>query len=457
MAVAFRSAATGAVTDSAMTTYTVPRPANVADGDLLILMLSQVTTNTNTYMALPAGFTAGTPITFPNDTVDWARWGWKFASSEPASYTFQSESGRWATCSILAFTGVDPISPFSAPFADWVLATPASTVKTTPSVTPDDVGVYVVRLAMSGKATPGPASAVQTWTPPAGHTELLDYAGAGAHLAHTAAGLQWPGYANTATGTADFTLSSAQTGSWGTTVALRPTSPAPKPAGGFTRVQAASNGGVVASLSVTLGKAPTPGNLLVCWWGSGSACTLTNSGWTAGPRVDANVGSAMYYKIATAADTSVTFTLTRNDVTAGLIEYAGNTAAPFDKQATSSVVGDNGALSITAVSAQTTAPSDLVVCLAALRASVTAGYPTNPTWTGGLTNVLAQGDGQSGASNVTCYSYYGDNLDAGAAGTTSIQATWSTTQFKQRTGLAMTFKVGAAARTVNKGAFFAFS
>ncbi len=456
MAVEFRSAATGAVTDSTIRTYTVPRPANVADGDLLILLLSQITNNPSTYMTVPAGFTTSAPTGFPGDTVDWALWAWKFASAEPASYTFQSQGGGWATCSILAFSGVDPTSPFSAPFAQWALSTATSTMKTTPSVTPDDVGVYVVRLAISGKATPGPADTVQSWTPPDGHTELLDYAGAGAHLAHTAAGLHWPGHANTATDTADFTLSSAQTGAWGTTVALRPTAPAPKPAAGFTRVQAASNGGVVASLSVTLGKAPTPGNLLVCWWGSGSACTLTNSGWTAGPRVDANVGSAMYYKIATSADTSVMFTLNRNDVTAGFVEYSGNAATPYDRQATSSVLADNGAYSITAVSAQTTEPNDLVVSLAALRASVTAGYPTSPTWTGGLSNVLAQGDGQSSASNVTCYGFYGDNLDAGAAGTSSVQASWSTTQFKQRTGLAMTFTVGAAPRTINKGAFFAF-
>ncbi len=235
-------------------------------------------------------------------------------------------------------------------------------------------------------------------------------------------------------------------------------SPPARPAAGFTRVQSASNGGVTTSVSVTLPQAPTPGNLLVCWWVSGSACTLTNSGWTAGPRVDANVGSAMYYKIATSADSAtVTFTLSRNDVTAGFVEYAGNTAAPFDKQATSSVFNDNGAYSITPVSAETTAANDLVVSLAALRASVTAGYPTSPSWTGGLANVLAQGDGQSSASNVTCYSFYGDNLNAGPAGTTSAQASWSTTQFKQRTGLAMTFQAAPTpVSTRLSGAFFDF-
>lgn len=447
MAVAFRSAATGTSGSTTVTSYTVPRPANVADGDLLILLLYQATTNPNTYMVVPPGFTAGSANYTAGYPSDYAAWAWKFAANEPASYTMTNQSTGWATCSILAFTGVHPSSPFSAPLATWAITADASITKTAPSVTPDADDTYLFRAAISGK----PSGAALWWTPPAGHMELLDYAPAADKVAHTAGASQLSGGANLATGTGNFTLSAVQGFSFGTTAALRP---APL----FSRVQAASNGGVAASLSVSLAKAPTPGNLLVCWWSSGSACTLTNSGWTAGPRVDANVGSAMYYKIATSADTAtVTFSLSRNDVTAGFIEYAGNGPAPFDKQASSSVLNDTGAYSITAVSTPTSTPNDLVVSLAALRASVTAGYPTAPAWTGGLTNVVAQGDGQSSASNVTCYSFYGDNLDAGPAGTTSVQASWSTTQFKQRTGLAMSFSPARPTRTVNRGGFFAFA
>lgn len=447
MAVAFRSAATGTSGSTTVTSYTVPCPANVADGDLLILLLYQATTSASTYMVLPAGFIRGTPANATGYTSDLALWGWKFTSGEPASYNMINQNTGWATCSILAFSGVHLSAPFAADFAEWVCSSASSTTKTTPSVTPDTDGAYLVRGAISGK-TSGTAL---SWTPPASHTELLDYAPVADKLAHTAAGRQLSGGANTATGTADFTLSAAAGFSFGTAMALRP-------AQVFSRVQAASNGGVTASLPVSLPKEPTPGNLLVCWWSGGSACTLTNSGWTAGPRVDANVGSAMYYKIATSADTAtVTFSLSRNDVTGGFIEYAGNAAAPFDKQASSSVFNDTGAYSITAVSTQTSTPNDLIVSLAALRASVTAGYPTAPAWTGGLANVLAQGDGQSAASNVTCYSFYGDNLDAGPAGITSVQASWSTTQFKQRTGLAMTFAPVTPTRSVNRGGFFAFT
>lgn len=455
MAVAFRSAATGTSGSTTVTAYTVARPAGVVDGDLLILLLYQATTDPSTYMVLPPGFLAGAPAAPAGDPEDWAQWAWKVAADEPASYSMISQRTGWATCSILAFTGVEASAPFSAGFADWITTGDRSATKTTPSVTPDANDSYVLRLAVSANSS----TTAESWTPPAGHTELLDYAPTTDQITHTAAGRQLSGGANTATGTADFTFSSAQLASFGTTAALRPVAgpPVSTPAG-FSRVQAASNGAITTSLAVSLPKAPTPGNLLVCWWCGGSAATLTNSGWTAGPRVDANVGSAMYYKIATSADTAtVTFTLSRNDVTGGFIEYAGNTAAPFDRQATSSVFGDNGAYSITAVSTPTSSPNDLIVSLAALRASVTAGYPTAPAWTGGLTNVLAQGDGQSSASNVTCYSFYGDNLDAGPAGTTSVQASWSTTQFKQRTGLAMSFTPAMPTRTVNRGGFFAFT
>lgn len=226
----------------------------------------------------------------------------------------------------------------------------------------------------------------------------------------------------------------------------------------FSRVQSASNGAITASLTVTLPATPMPGNLLVCWWVSGSGATLTSSGWTAGPRVDANVGSASYYKIAGSSEAkTVTFTQGTNDIAAGFIEYAGNLPSPFDTSNTSSVFGDNGALSVTSASVTTTAANDLIVAVASLRASVTAGYPTSPAWTAGLTNVLAQGDGQSSASNVTVYGFYGDNLDAGAAGAKAIQASWSKTQFKQRTELVMAFKAAPVPLTANPpGAFFAF-
>lgn len=65
--------------------------------------------------------------------------------------------------------------------------------------------------------------------------------------------------------------------------------------------------------------------------------------------------------------------------------------------------------STTFVSVPTTGSNDLLVALAALRASTTAtvDYPISSTWTGQLSTVLPHRNGQSTASNVTCCSYDG--------------------------------------------------
>lgn len=224
----------------------------------------------------------------------------------------------------------------------------------------------------------------------------------------------------------------------------------------YTRVQSASNGAVTASFALTLPNTPTPGNLLVACATSGSAIT-NPSGWTVTNRRDAQNCAVMYHKIAGASE-SKTLTLSQgsNNIAGAIIEYAGNTAAPLDAAANTGGTNDTGAYSIGPTSVTTTGANDLIIGAALLRASAAAGNPTAPSWTGGLSNVIARSDGTTAASNITNYCFVGDDLDGDAAGAHFSTASWSTTQFKQRTLIVAAFTtVAAPARTVNRGAFFA--
>jgi hypothetical protein len=194
---------------------------------------------------------------------------------------------------------------------------------------------------------------------------------------------------------------------------------------GVARVQAAAEGVNGASVTVTLGTAPTAGNLLVAWANSDALVSIGGTGWTAGPVVIDGNGAYAWWKIAGAGEPSaVTFTPSVPDwIVAGLIEYSGLAAAPFDTSG-SSMISGSSVTSTTAVAVTTGADHDLVVALAHLH-SAGAGLaePTAPSFSGGLS--VAQSHGMTGGGTTAVYTIAGDDLDAGTAGSLSTAASWT--------------------------------
>lgn len=221
---------------------------------------------------------------------------------------------------------------------------------------------------------------------------------------------------------------------------------------GVTRVQAAAEGVNGATVTATLPAAPTTGNLLVAWANSDALVTIGGSGWTAGPVVIDGNGAYAWWKIAAASESAaVTFTPSVSDwIVAGVLEYAGLAAAPFDVSG-SSVISGGSTTSTTAVAVTTSADHDLVVALAHLHAAGAGlAEPTAPSWSGGLS--VAQAHGMTGGGITAVYTIVGDSVDAGAVGSVSTAASW-TGAWPDAQELVMAFK----ATTIAAGAAAASS
>ena len=108
MAVAVRSVGTVAPAAS-QTALVVPVPAGVANGD--ILLMAVFLTATTGVITSPAGWNIIFANSVPaSSTSSHASIFWRLASSEPASYTITTTSGR-ATGVMIALTGADTAAP----------------------------------------------------------------------------------------------------------------------------------------------------------------------------------------------------------------------------------------------------------------------------------------------------------------------------------------------------------
>jgi hypothetical protein len=210
----------------------------------------------------------------------------------------------------------------------------------------------------------------------------------------------------------------------------------------FARVQNASDGTNSTSLTINLGAPPTTGNLLIAWANSDATVSIGGTGWTAGPSVIDGNGAYVWWKAVGASEpASVAFTPSVSDyITAGLLEYSGNTASPLD--AASSSTHSGGPVSSTGtVTVTTGADHDLGIACGLLHSSspnVTA--PTAPAWTNGWSNIQAQG---ATPGSYACWSYIGDNLDLGVAGSVSTAVSWSTVTWLDAQELLLVFKAAA--------------
>jgi len=211
---------------------------------------------------------------------------------------------------------------------------------------------------------------------------------------------------------------------------------------GFARVQNATGNASAASLTVTLGAGPTVGNLLIAWANSNATVTIGGTGWTAGPSVIDGNGAYFWWRVAGASEpSSVTFTPSVSDsICAGLLEYSGNTASPLDASSSSTHSG-SAASSTTAVTVTTTGDHDLGIAAGLLHnSSPSATAPTAPTWTNGFSNVQATG---AVNGSYVVYTFVGDNLNLGTAGSVSTAVSWSTNTWLDAQELLMTFTATA--------------
>lgn len=142
MAVAYVDHDDKRIAGSAGTSIVVPRPAGVADADLLVCM---VQTAANTITA-PAGWTALRASAAATGSAGVLGVWWKLAASEGSSYTFTFSSDQ-STAQIIAYRGVDQTTPIG----DLAQAADASfdTTFTTPTTTPTHNGMAVMMVTTS--------------------------------------------------------------------------------------------------------------------------------------------------------------------------------------------------------------------------------------------------------------------------------------------------------------------
>jgi hypothetical protein len=189
------------------------------------------------------------------------------------------------------------------------------------------------------------------------------------------------------------------------------------------RVQHAGDGVNGSSLTITLGAAPTAGNLLVAWGNSDALVSIGGSGWNAGPSIIDGNGAYSWWKVAGGSEpSSVVFTPSVSDwITAGVLEYSGLTGTPLDTSG-SAMISGTPSTSTTTITLTSAADHELGIALALLHASSPTAEPTAPTWSGGYST--AQTHGVAGGPSKV-YSLIGDNLDLGAAGSSSVAASWT--------------------------------
>jgi len=145
---------------AAVTTFATNVPAGVANGDLLLWTLVTNSINPATAQAGWSTWSTGTTTGLSQTTF------WRYASSEPASYTATGlGSGRWGGA-MVAYRGVDQTTPQDISFP---ASNQGTTATTYPQVSPITSGAWIVPIG----SIVGPSAVVDvTWV--AGNVDVLD-------------------------------------------------------------------------------------------------------------------------------------------------------------------------------------------------------------------------------------------------------------------------------------------
>lgn len=185
MAPVVRSVASGGGTST--TSATTTKPAGTTTGDLLIAFATAVWTGTVTNITAPTGWTKQGPdqsVTDGTYSVQGRVFTRTATSTEPADYTFQAGTSRggFAVSIVAVTTGTyDPAAPLAAA-PTWSGQASTATSQPAPSVTP---GVADTLLLCGWSSLI--FSNATSYSPPAGMTEIVDYAPSGNQISQSLA------------------------------------------------------------------------------------------------------------------------------------------------------------------------------------------------------------------------------------------------------------------------------
>ena len=336
----------------------VSRPAGAQVGDLLV---AQVAFHTHSFVGTitaPAGWTTVRVDDDSNHEMQGVFW--KFVSgSEPATYTFTNttaDTGREGSGGIVAYDGVDTVSPIDAHGAT-VYPTGGTSI-TAPSLNTTVPGTRLLTLV--GQRANGPV------TPPTGMTERFEVTSSNQNL------VELSDQAIAAAGTTGTrTATSADNGSSvAQSVALRPLQVTSV---GSAGVGSASNGNT-STISLPVPAAAAAGDVLVAHvvlhtHVFGANPLPAPSGWTR-VRTDSDnnhVIAAVFWRVATGSEpASYSFTNNSGDTTqqatGAIMAYRGvDPAHPIDAHAGATSV--TGSDTLVAPSVTTTRPNTRLLSL----------------------------------------------------------------------------------------------
>jgi hypothetical protein len=213
--------------------------------------------------------------------------------------------------------------------------------------------------------------------------------------------------------------------------------------------QGAQSAGSTSSLSVTLGSAPIPGNLLVAACNS-DATVATPTGFLLA--VSAISGQALYlwYRVVQSGDSAtVAFAPSVADsVAGGVLEYSGIiTPNPLDQTASNTAGGNPTSIS-TGTTGTTSQANELVIVVAGPHAGNNHPW-TLSSWSAGYTSEIEEPNGIATVGSASCACHIGDQV-VSAVGTYSATATWSPSS-SDAGALIATFKATAAGHILTLG------
>ncbi len=137
---------------------TIAVPSGTVAGDLLVAIL-QVSKESTTAPSTPSGFTQiGSTATAGTGANGVSKICYRFATSEPASYTISSTGGGTIVPFMFSLNGVDTTTPFDVT-PTWALSTATSSITTTVA----GAALLTCHAVLSSTAPSG-------WTTPSGMT-----------------------------------------------------------------------------------------------------------------------------------------------------------------------------------------------------------------------------------------------------------------------------------------------
>jgi hypothetical protein len=213
----------------------------------------------------------------------------------------------------------------------------------------------------------------------------------------------------------------------------------------IANVQRVVKGANTTALAISSGDGwspPTTGNLIVVSANSDSTVAISGSGWTTGPSVVDGNGAYTWWKASNGTETTITCSPTGSaEITATACEYSG-ASLPVDASNSSTIASSAGFVT-TAASVTTTASADLIVAYALLHGTG-GGVPASPSWSNSFVNVLT-GKSTTALTSAVTYTFMGELLPAGAAGSYSTVCTWITQAMGDRQHIILAFKASAGA------------